>query len=56
MRAKLIIGYVTGILGFIMLIWNAYIYFSQSDLNGVSSVGGILLCIIGAVMIKKNRE
>ncbi len=55
-KIKVLIGYVIGILGLIMLIWNAYIYLSQSGYNKISLVAGLLFCIIGAVLIKKNKN
>lgn len=60
MKTKVIIGYVFGVIGLIILVLNAYIYVSKSDLikisPGASIIFGLLFCTIGAIMIRKNKK
>lgn len=60
MKTKMVIGYVFGIIGLIILVLNAYVYLSKSDFikmsPGASLIFGLLFCIIGATMIRKNKK
>ena len=55
-----VIGYIIGILGLILLVWNAYLYLSKSDFiflpSGVQLILGILLGVGGAALIRKDKN
>ncbi len=51
-----IIGYIFGILGLIVLVYNAYLYLSGSDIQTMSTISALLLCLIGGVMIFKRKK
>jgi len=60
MKTKIIIGYAIGIIGLIILFFNASVYLSNADFtilpSGVLLIIGLLFCMIGSILIKKNKN
>jgi len=56
MKPKLVIGNIIGIIGLILLILIAYVCLGNSNLNKVSTGSALLLCIIGAVVVKRFKR
>jgi len=60
MKTKMVIGYVFGFIGLIILVLNAYVYLSRSDIIKTSPreslIFSLLFYIIGATMIRNNKE
>lgn len=60
MKTQLFIGYLIGLLGLAMLICNAYVYLSKTDFiilpSGVQLILGLLLCVSGAALIRKDKN
>jgi len=59
MKTKMVIGYVFGIIGLIILVLNAYVYLNKSDIIKMSPwtnpIFSLLFYIIGATMIRNNK-
>ena len=59
-KTKMVIGFVFGIIGLIIIVLNAYAYLSKTDIikmsSGASLIFGLLFCIIGATLMHKYKK
>jgi hypothetical protein len=51
-----ILGYFFAIAGLVILILNAYWYITGEGIQTISLVSSILLCLLGAVMIRLRQK
>lgn len=56
MRTKKVIGYVIAGTGLLILVWNAFVYLGQKEMTTVSTVVGLMLCVIGAGLVSKATK
>jgi hypothetical protein len=56
MKTKLVIGYILGGVGLLLIVWNGYLYVGEKSIDAISLVIGIVLYVVGAVLIKKNKK
>ena len=56
MKTKLVIGYVLGSIGLLLIVWNGYLFVSGKSVEAISLTLGIIIYIVGAVLIKKNKK
>jgi len=59
-KTKMVIGFVFGIIGLIIIVLNAYAYLSKTDIikmsSGASLIFVLLFCIIGATLMHKYKK
>ncbi len=55
MTRKMLYGRIFAIVGLIILLANATSYLSNTNWNVPSSGAGLLMCIVGAILIKKGK-
>lgn len=56
MKTKLVIGYILGGIGLLLIVWNGYLFVSGKSVEVISLVFGVIIYIVGAVLIKKNKK
>ena len=55
MNWKRITGSVIALAGLGLVIWNAYTYLDGRKTDSALTASGLILCLIGAFLIKKGR-
>ena len=56
MKTKLVIGYILAGVGLLLIVWNGYLLVSGKSVEAISLTLGIIIYIVGAVLIKKNKK
>jgi hypothetical protein len=56
MKINKITGYIAAILGLLILCFNAYLYFTVKKIDRGLTGLGILICLIGAFMIRASKS
>jgi hypothetical protein len=56
MKTKLVIGYILASVGLLLIVWNGYLFVSGKSVEAISLTLGIIIYIVGAVLIKKNKK
>lgn len=56
MKTKLVIGYILAGVGLLLIVWNGYLFVSGKSVEAISLTLGIIIYIVGAVLIKKNKK
>lgn len=52
----MVIGYILAGVGLLLIVWNGYLFVSGKSVEAISLTLGIIIYIVGAVLIKKNKK